>query len=1113
MTQNKGRLTRLAVLLFVALALISIANAQTASCTFTGSFSSATTSPTFDNRTRPNCNAWAVTYYSSGFSALSVQLEGAPDNAGTPGTWTAFSGATVVLLGSNPSTALQSVIKIAAYTPWVRLHVTSVTGTGSITWQVYGYFGTTAALGTSGGGGGGTVTGVTASDPLISSGGTTPNISARVSGASVGNSIVMLASGAPPSNGDCAVWQVTGANAYLGDVGAACSPAPAIYTVGTGGVTINTLVCLSNNTVVTCGNGTGTSAPAVLGVSLGTRTAGSSVSTSQPQAQTSCVFENAVTANDIVTSGTTTAGDCRDTGQTSLTALATNVPVVGVALTSGAAGSTQQITFFGPGTTGGLLSAAGVTSFNTRTGAVTPATADYTAAQVTNAVSTAAANTGGAGMTLDMSASTTANAYKVPVSAGATATANGAIAYDSTNNNLHAAQGGADAKVATFTATPGNGNCANWSVSGGTIKLGDAGAVCGSGGIGAAYVTPASTSPLTISAATHGQGTSPAIGCYDGAVVSGAVSGNVVQCAVHNDGAGNLLVYFSAGAIQSVVVSGSGSGATEPFCSSTVTVNCVLTANAQGNVTIGTTVPPAGATNAVAGALYSPYTAATAYTVGAMVTGSDGNVYRALVTTTGNNPTADGGSNWELATANANTTLNVPSRFATFGAAWNFLQNSQIGQGYTVTVQFADGTYSFGATRFSLNHPQGSQIAILGNTTTRANVVLNFSGPASPFTGYIQPDWAFWHITNGHNIGRIDGFTINGPGMAASNAIGAMAISAFNASSVSVGPHVTINNAYAGVAAFFSSTIWADGITVTGGGDGNIWAYSGSTISCDSCTSSGAITYFSRSGVLVDNFSYIFATNMTITGNGGSGISLFNGSVVKTDGTTISGSPSGISSQGINNIEGYPASNSAGFTGSVNSLMVDPLGLEALTSVFILANPAVSYGNRGLATTTGYLRNTVQQQSSNKIACDARDGDRGICFQINGSGPFTYDHVDKDSSGTPVIFQEWLDGTGRVGELHPIGIGSTPAITSGFGTSPSIVGTDSAGRLTVGSGGSATTGVITFAKSWSTAPACTANDETTLLLVQATTSTTTLTLTSATAWTAADKITWNCRGF
>ena len=96
---------------------------------------------------------------------------------------------------------------------------------------------------------------------------------------------------------------------------------------------------------------------------------------------------------------------------------------------------------------------------------------------------------------------------------------------------------------------------------------------------------------------------------------------------------------------------------------------------------------------------------------------------------------------------------------------------------------------------------------------------------------------------------------------------------------------------------------------------------------------------------------------------------------------------------------------------------------------------------------------------------------------------------------------------------HAIWSGTAPTIASGFGSSPSVAGADSAGRLTVGSGGSAATGAITFGTTWATAPACVANNETTIQLVQATATTTTLTLTASAAFTAADKLTWICQGY
>ena len=111
---------------------------------------------------------------------------------------------------------------------------------------------------------------------------------------------------------------------------------------------------------------------------------------------------------------------------------------------------------------------------------------------------------GGAAALFDMSAATGTNAFKVPVGAGRTATANGAIDYDSTNNMLHAAQAAADAFIPQFTITPTNGDCAVWVVSGANYKLGDApcgsgsGTVTSVGAVGTAnQITVSGASPIT----------------------------------------------------------------------------------------------------------------------------------------------------------------------------------------------------------------------------------------------------------------------------------------------------------------------------------------------------------------------------------------------------------------------------------------------------------------------------------------------------------------------------------------------------------------------------------------------------------------------------------------
>ena len=97
---------------------------------------------------------------------------------------------------------------------------------------------------------------------------------------------------------------------------------------------------------------------------------------------------------------------------------------------------------------------------------------------------------------------------------------------------------------------------------------------------------------------------------------------------------------------------------------------------------------------------------------------------------------------------------------------------------------------------------------------------------------------------------------------------------------------------------------------------------------------------------------------------------------------------------------------------------------------------------------------------------------------------------------------------------HPITTGATPALGSGSsdcGTSPSIGGNDSAGRVIVGvgNGGRCT---ITFASPWLNPPVCSAFDETTATLVRPTASSTTgMVLTGAFA--AGDVLAYSCLGF
>lgn len=111
--------------------------------------SGTATTVVFDNRTT-GCTDWAVTYNSSGYSAVSFLFQSAPNNAGSPGTWGAYGGTTVT--GSNPMTSTtQTSSTFSGYQPWLRASVT-LTGSGIVQGAVYGW--RYKPTGSGGGGGG-----------------------------------------------------------------------------------------------------------------------------------------------------------------------------------------------------------------------------------------------------------------------------------------------------------------------------------------------------------------------------------------------------------------------------------------------------------------------------------------------------------------------------------------------------------------------------------------------------------------------------------------------------------------------------------------------------------------------------------------------------------------------------------------------------------------------------------------------------------------------------------------------------------------------------------------------------------------------------------------------
>lgn len=169
----------------------------TQDCRQQPTFTSATAFTGFpNNTTSTNCRVFALSWTAtSGVTALSIQLEGSDDQI----TWTAYTGTSTVVVGTNPSTALSGamVVVISEHLAFVRANVTAFTGTGTINAQLYGVLGASASIGNSTGGGActlaGDVTGACGTNTVVKVNGGTIPLSASVTGTNASRQIIAAA--------------------------------------------------------------------------------------------------------------------------------------------------------------------------------------------------------------------------------------------------------------------------------------------------------------------------------------------------------------------------------------------------------------------------------------------------------------------------------------------------------------------------------------------------------------------------------------------------------------------------------------------------------------------------------------------------------------------------------------------------------------------------------------------------------------------------------------------------------------------------------------------------------------------------------------------------------
>lgn len=236
-------------------------------------------------------------------------------------------------------------------------------------------------------------------------------------------------------------------------------------------------------------------------------------------------------------------------------------------------------------------------------------------------------------------------------------------------------------------------------------------------------------------------------------------------------------------------------------------------------------------------------------------------------------------------------TLNVPAQYSTIQAACDFLSAQTIANNAFVTIKVADGTYSWQSIECRI--PFGDQVQIIGNTTTRANVVINSNNAnnASTFQFY-----------RGHRIYLIDGFTINGTAGWLShcnwnaNTYGAAFLFNGSGSGAQIGGHVAINKMYYGILVDNGASVHqpSAGLQISESGDAGVLTRWGGSIN----TSIGATSSNACDTTNGQNLGFGFLaevggsgdfSNGTASGNNVAGFAAQNGAAAWAHSATASG--------------------------------------------------------------------------------------------------------------------------------------------------------------------------------------------------------------------------------
>jgi hypothetical protein len=124
-------------------------------CTLSFALSSASSTGSLDNRSTSQitgvpCTLWALTWSAQpAVTSLTINIEGAPDSGGSPGSFASLASATTFPSGKIDYSAS------TAYSPWMRVTISAIGTAGLVNGVLNGWREDQSSIGGGGGGGGG----------------------------------------------------------------------------------------------------------------------------------------------------------------------------------------------------------------------------------------------------------------------------------------------------------------------------------------------------------------------------------------------------------------------------------------------------------------------------------------------------------------------------------------------------------------------------------------------------------------------------------------------------------------------------------------------------------------------------------------------------------------------------------------------------------------------------------------------------------------------------------------------------------------------------------------------------------------------------------------------